>query len=230
MRVRYPLLAAALLALAACGDEDPVTGITRPAFLRVVNASPATATVDAVVDGEVVASAVAFGTASDRCVTVPVEAGSVVLRAGGQVVATVPADFAYRKDYVVILTGHTASARAATIVEDRPMGDPDATEMVLRWVNATAATAQLHVTAPDDAPTSPIFFAEPGEVTPFAFVPSTSTRSRFYEGNVTPPPGPAFADVSIDAAQLPTSRVGTVILTGAVPGRTATGFAVKGCR
>src|SRR5215212_3806834 len=101
MRARAALPAALLLALAACDETTGPAPIANPAFLRVVNASPATTSVDVVVGERTVARDVAFGTASAVCVQVPSDAPSVVLRSGGQTVATAQASFTANRDYMV---------------------------------------------------------------------------------------------------------------------------------
>ena len=227
MMLRHTVLLAAALSLAACDDDEP-TGITDPAFVRVINASPATTSLDVVVDGRLVESDLAFGESSDICVQVPSGDQTVTLRDDGATIAMVDATFVTGDRYALVLTGTAGADAEAVVVEDRPTPAVPGGFQFVRFVNATGETGQVYLTEPaEDIEDTPTFIVDPGEVTAFAQRPEEQTRTRFYAGTVSPPPGEVLADFTLDA--LPTSRTGTVVVTGEVEGFDATGFYVARC-
>lgn len=233
MHRRTAALALVSLALlAACDDDDSLGPIRSPAYVRVVNASPSTATVDVVAEGRLIASDVAFGTFTSQCVEIPSgEEVDIALGSGNQAVATETAALEAGAYYTLFLVGTGPTGRDAILVEDRNLaaGNPAAGSMYVRFLNATATAGQIYMTTPTGTVgTTPYGFASAGDITPFGSVSTTQTRARLFAGNTSPPASSAqLADVTIST--LPTSRIGTVVFTGAITGQASTGFFVPSC-
>jgi hypothetical protein len=223
---RLVLALTALISI-ACGD-DPPTGTQEFAHVRVINASPTTATATVSADGQNLGT-VAFRSASATCVGVPVGSRTVTFASGGANVATTPAfNFQADQGATVVLFG-TGNTRTATVFADN--FSAAATGMnQLRFINAQATGGDIFVTTPTGAVTgTPSAAVAAGQAStggsagflPFA---TANTRVRLFNTGATTAPR---ADLTLGS--LPPSRTQSVVFVEAGTPAGATAFAVDPC-
>ena len=206
------LLAAAALS-AACGDSNSTTGAGR---LRVVHVSPDAPELAVVLDGDTVASGIAYLGSSDYF-SVP-EGGHVMQVADAS--ASTPlidqdVTVADGTDYTVIVGDTLAEIKAFVLTDDN--GPPPAGTIRVRAVHGapTAGPVDIYVTEPD----ADLTFTTPAaeNVTFGQVLPYVQTNSGTYQIRVTPT---GTKDVLIDSGALTveSSQVRTVIAVEAAGG------------
>ena len=244
MRLSTTLATAAILAtvalLVGCGDDnnDNATEPEDLAIVRIVNASPSTAGLNASSpDDGTLATGLNFQNtnAASGCSTVEKnDNGRINFTAGSANTAVGGLDqyFVGRQSYTVVFF---APDNAVAFPES--FGTPASGNMGLRFVNGTGAAGDLYLTTPtgaiSGAPTIANFgnrqvsgFSDPvttGGV--FSEYPLTNTRVRLFNVGTTTNPR---ADFTI--SNLAANHVGTVVLTPPPTGGTTTGFLVNTCQ
>ena len=150
--MKKPTLALALLAtfaLAACDDDDDVTGPVATAQLRVVHASPDAPNVDVLLDNAPVLTNVAYKAASNY-LEVPSGSRNLKVRSAGTstVVIDQNGTLAQGAFYTVLATGRVASIAPVVLTDDQT--NPASGNIRLRLVHAspTAGNVDIYVTAP----------------------------------------------------------------------------------
>ena len=150
--MKKPTLALALLAtfaLAACDDDDDVTGPVATAQLRVVHASPDAPNVDVLLDNAPVLTNVAYKAASNY-LEVPSGSRNLKVRATGTSTVVIDQNGTLAQDgfYTVLATGRVASIAPVVLTDDQT--SPASGNIRLRLVHAspTAGNVDIYVTAP----------------------------------------------------------------------------------
>src|SRR5687768_1147898 len=150
--MKKPTLALALLAtfaVAACDDDDDVTGPATTAQLRVVHASPDAPNVDVLLDNAPVLTNVAYKAASNY-LEVPSGSRNLKVRATGTstVVIDQNGTLAQSSFYTVLATGRVASIAPVVLTDDQT--SPASGNVRLRLVHAapTAGNVDIYVTTP----------------------------------------------------------------------------------
>ena len=224
-------LAAASVALAACGDDDDGTGPGNAALVRVVNASPSTAAADVFVGTQTTAlgTNIVTGSASANCFGVPAGSQTLGFRQTGAtatVASTTPFNFVAGESYTVILAGSgtAAGARSAVVLTDEGVTAPAAGENAIRFFNATGTAGNIHVTAPGAAPGTASQTglasntATTGGSGGFSSYPTASTQIRMFATG-TSTAGTPLVNFTLPA--LGGDRIATVVLTGGAAGAQA---------
>ena len=235
-------LAALSIALVGCDDDDD--NGTQPqatALVRVVNASPTTASADLFVGNSSTAlgTSTATGTAGTNCVQVPAGSQTLNFRQSGSatnIASATPFSFVSGQRYTVILSGSgtTAGTRSAVVLTDEASVPVPATgQNALRFFNATTGTTgnlNVFVTAPNAALSTAnqtglaSNTASTGGTGGFSTYPTASTQIRAF------PTGSATTGTPTVNFTLPTltgNRIATVVLTGGAAGSQA--FVVTPC-
>ena len=228
--MKYQLIIALALApvgLIACDDDGPASGSQQFGKIRVINASPATASVTASL-GSLNLGTVAFRSGGAGCFQVPVGSQTVTLSSGGSTVATVgPLDFQPGRPVIAVLLG-TGAARTVTILADTFAAAPTGMNQI-RFFNAQAAAGDVFVTTPtgtvSGTPSASVASgaASTGGSAGFLPFPTANTRIRLFNVGTTTTPRADIIDT------LPASRTTTVVFVeaGTPPGATA--FTVDPC-
>ena len=232
MKYQLSGLALALLpvVLIACDDDDDgPTGNQQFANVRVINASPTTATAAVSVGGQSLGN-VAFRSGSATCFQVPVGSQTLTFASGGSNVATTPAfNFQANQNATVVLFG-TGATRTATVFADN-FSAAAAGMNQIRFVNAQGTAGDVFVTTPTGAvtgtPSASIAAgqASTGGSVGFLAFPTANTRIRLFNTGATT--GTPRADLTL--ANLPASRTSTVVFTEAGTPAGATAFQVDPC-
>jgi hypothetical protein len=211
--------------LVACGDDDDNAIEPQPtALVRVVNASPSTATADLFVGGQSTAlgTGLATGSASASCLQVPAGSQTLDFRQGGgtSIASASPFTFAAGQRYTAVLTGSgtTAGSRSVVVLaDDATVPAPAAGQNAIRFVNATGTSANVYVTAPGAALGSANQTgltnnaATTGGTGGFASYPTTSTQIRVFP---TGSPTTGTPTVNFTLPALGGSSIATVVLVG----------------
>ena len=232
-------LAALSIVLVGCGDDDDTNGTApqQTALVRVVNASPTTATADVFVGNQNTAlgSGIGTGAAGASCFQVPAGNQTLNFRQGGSttnIASATPFNFVAGQRYTVILTGSgtTAGARQAVVLSDDAVTAPTTGQNALRFFNATGATGNVHVTAPGAAAGTASQTglasntATTGGTGGFTTYPTGSTLVRVFPMGAATTGTPA---VNFTIPTLSGNRIATVVLTGGGTGMQA--FVVTPC-
>ena len=150
--MKKPTLALALLAtfaLAACNDDEDVTGPVTTAQLRVVHASPDAPNVDVLLDNAPVLTNVAYKVASSY-LEVPSGSRNLKVRATGTSTVVIDQNGTLDQNgfYTVLATGRVASIAPLVLTDDQT--SPASGKIRLRLVHAspTAGNVDIYVTAP----------------------------------------------------------------------------------
>ena len=150
--MKKPTLALALLAtfaVAACDDDDDLTGPVTTAQLRVVHASPDAPNVDVLLDNAPVLTNVAYKVASSY-LEVPSGSRNLKVRATGTTTVVIDQNgtLAQGAFYTVLATGRVASIAPVVLTDDQT--NPASGNIRLRLVHAspTAGNVDIYVTAP----------------------------------------------------------------------------------
>ena len=150
--MKKPTLALALLAtfaVAACDDDDDVTGPATTAQLRVVHASPDAPNVDVLLDNAPVLTNVAYKAASNY-LEVPSGSRNLKVRATGTSTVVIDQNGTLAQDgfYTVLATGPVASIAPLVLTDDQT--SPASGNVRLRLVHAapTAGNVDIYVTTP----------------------------------------------------------------------------------
>lgn len=224
------VLALTPLALIACDDDDDgPTGTQQFANVRVINASPTTATAAVSVGGQSLGN-VTFRSGSATCFQVPVGSQTVTFASGGSNVATTSAfNFTANQRATVVLFGNTGTARTATVFQDN-FADAQTGMNQLRFINAQTAGGDIFVTTPTGTVTgTPSASVAAGAAStggsagflPFA---TANTRVRLFNTGTTT--GTPRADFTLST--LPASRTQSIVFVEATtPAERA--FAVDPC-
>lgn len=191
----FAVAAVAVLALAACSDDDSATGPVDSALVRVVHASPDAPNVDVLVDGEVALTDVPFRAASGF-LSVPAGARRVQVRPTGTTSDVIDAtlDLGVNRVYTVLATGLVADLQPV-VVEDDPTA-PVNGEAKIRVIHAAPAAAgvDVYATAPGadlDAATPVLANVGFRAVSDYLTVPAGTYQLRVTETGTT--------NVAIDA-------------------------------
>ena len=238
MKDRFTLaLSAAALAsvglLAACSSD--ATKPNETANTRFVNASSTTPALTATNEGRGAASNLAFQNTNAPVGCSTVEHGSdeeIVFTLGGGTtgLGSIKSQFNVNNNYTVVFYGPNTAA-----VYPDAFTAPGNGLNALRFINATGAAGDIYLTAPNDGISGSPTISNlannqvsgqsnnaPGGT--FVNYGTSQTRVRLF--NVGSQVNPR-ADFTI--SQLPSNRVGTVVLTPAPSGSSTTGFVVTVC-
>lgn len=214
--------------LVACDDDDDgPTGTQQFANVRVINASPTTATAAVSAGGQSLGN-VTFRSGSATCFQVPVGSQTLTFASGGANVATTPAfNFTANQRATVVLFG-TGNTRTATVFQDNFAAAGTGMNQ-LRFINAQTAPGDVFVTAPGAAvsgtPTSVAAGqASTGGSAGFLSFPTANTQVRIFNTGVTTNPRATFT-----LGTLPASRTQSVVFVEAGTPAGATAFAVDPC-
>jgi hypothetical protein len=232
MKYQHAALVLALtpLVLVGCDDDDDgPTGTQQFANVRVINASPTTASATVSVGGQSSAP-VAFRSGSATCLQVPVGSQSLTFASGGANVATTaPFNFQANQNATVVLFG-TGATRTATVFADN--FSAAATGMnQLRFINAQTAAGDIFVTTPTGnvagTPSASVAAsaASTGGSVGFLSFPTANTRVRLFNTGTTT--GTPRADFPLGT--LPASRTQSIVFVEAGTPAGATAFAVDPC-
>jgi Domain of unknown function (DUF4397) len=227
--MQYRLTSLALcmvgLALLACDDDDdPPTEPPQTRSIRVVNASTGTTgTVDVFAGTQSIHTGLALR--GSACINVPVGAQTISFRQGATTLATAPAfTFSQGSGATAVLFG-AGTTRSAAVFSD-VVTDPSANNMALRFINASGAAGDVHVTTP----TGTLGTASPANLavntaSSFSTFPTANTRVRLF--NVGTTAGNPRADLTVSG--LPTNRVSTVVFVDAGTPAGAPAFQANPC-
>lgn len=230
----YALLALAATSVVLVGcddDDDDLTTVQPTALVRVVNASPATATADLFVGTQstALASGVGTGTAGQSCVNVPAGNQTLNFRQGGtttNAASASPFNFVAGQRYTVILTGSgtTAGARQAVVLTDDAVTAPAAGQNAIRFFNATGATGNVFVTTPSatlgtaNQTGLASNTATTGGTGGYTTYPVANTQVRVFPTGAATTGTPA---VNFTIPALTGNRVATIVLMGGTTGTQA---------
>jgi hypothetical protein len=219
---------APLFLLACDDDDDGPTGTQQFTNMRIINASPTTASASVAVGGQTLGT-VAFRAGSATCVQVPVGSQTVSFASGGSNVATTPAfNFQNAQNATVVLFG-TGTTRTATVFADNFNAAQTGMNQ-LRFINAQAAAGDVFVTTPTGTITGTpsasvaIGAASTGGSAGFLSFPTANTRIRLFNTGATTNPRADFT-----LGTLPSSRTQTIVFVEAGTPAGATAFAVDPC-
>lgn len=223
------LLAASLIvAVAACDDDDPVAP-PQNAQVRIVNASPGTASLDVLRGTTVIASNIAFRTGSAACIAVPVGAQTLTFRATGTTttVATLNTNFTANQNITVALFGTTAGRTAVAFTD--VVTAPATGNAAIRFINASATAGDVYVTTPSGMVGSTSLAQ--GNLGPnaattagFATFPTANSRIRLFNVGTT-----TTTRADINPISLPANRLTTVFFTDVGTPAGPTSFTVQPC-
>ena len=231
-------LAALSIVLVGCDDDDDNgTQPQQTALVRVVNASPSTATADVFVGNQSTAlgSGIATGTAGASCFQVPAGSQTLNFRQGGSTanIASASAfNFIAGQRYTVVLTGTgtTAGSRNAVVLsDDASVTAPATGQNAIRFFNATGTTGNVFVTAPGAALGTAsqtglaTNTATTGGTGGYSTYPVASSQVRVFTGGTTT----GTPAVNFTVPTLTGSRIATIVLTGGTTGTQA--FVVTPC-
>lgn len=223
--------------LAACGS-DKTTSPKTTASVRIVNASSSTSSLNAsTTSSQSLSSGLNFqnGNAPTTCSTVNSGAQTINFTSGTSTtnIGSVTYTFLPGQNYTIVYYG-TNNA----VVYPETFTAPATGNMALRFVNATGSAGDVYLTTPTGtiSGTPTVQNLAAGSVSGFnsssapggVFVntyPSANTRIRLF--NVGATTGTPRADFTIGS--MAANRVGTVVLTPAPSGGSATGFLVNSC-
>ena len=225
-------LAALSTVLVACGDDDDNgTQPQQTALVRVVNASPSTATADVFVgnQGTALGSGIATGTSGASCFQIPAGSQTLNFRQGGgtaNIASATPFNFVAGQRYTVILTGTgtTAGSRNAVVLtDDASVTAPATGQNAIRFFNATGTTGNVYVTGPNAALGAAnqtglaTNTATTGGTGGYSMYPTTSSQVRVFTGTTTTgTPAVNFAITTLTG-----NRIATVVLVGGTTGAQA---------
>ena len=231
-------LAALSIVLVGCDDDDDNgTQPQQTALVRVVNASPSTATADVFVGNQSTAlgSGIATGTAGASCFQVPAGSQTLNFRQGGSttnIASATPFNFVAGQRYTVVLTGTgtTAGSRNAVVLsDDASVTAPATGQNAIRFFNATGTTGNVFVTAPGAALGTAsqtglaTNTATTGGTGGYSTYPVASSQVRVFTGGTTT----GTPAVNFTVPTLTGSRIATIVLTGGTTGTQA--FVVTPC-
>jgi len=205
--------------------------------VRVVNASPSTASLGATTEGRLVASSVPFQGATQPGTCPTVEHGSdeqidFTVSGTSNSLGSVQYNFVAKQNYTVVFY-----APNNAVVYPDVFANPAAGNNAIRFINATGIAGDVYLTPPTinigSSPT--VGNLASGQVSGFnstsapggTFLeyPAANTRVRLF--NVGQTTGFPRADFTITS--LPANRVATIVLTPPPTGGAATGFMVMPC-
>ena len=229
------LLALSLLitSAAACGSDDTpdTTGPTQQfARLRIVNAADiADVQVRRTGTATPLATDLDFRGVTQSCVQVSAGEQALVFSSGGVDLATTAFTFEADKRYTAFLVA-SGTTRRAVVSSDNETASTG--NNALRIINATTAPGDVYVTEPTGAP-GPAFLAHgnmgvlaTSNAQP-AYVHRNTAHTRIRLFNVGTTTGTPRADFTL--ANLPASRLATVVLTEAGTPAGPTAFMVTPC-
>jgi hypothetical protein len=221
-------LAVAPMVLIGCDDDDTPSGTQQFAKIRVINASPSTATVTASV-GSLNLGTVAFRSGGAGCFQVPVGSQTITFTSGGSTIATAgPIDFQTGPSSTFVLFG-TAAARTVSVFPDNFAAAATGMNQ-LRFINAQTAAGDIFVTTPTGTVSgTPSASVAAGAVSTggsvgFLPFPTANTRIRLFDAGTTTAPR---TDATLGT--LPTSRTTTMVFVEAGNPPGATAFTVDPC-
>ena len=237
-RVSLAVSAAALVPLAfAAACSSDATEPDEIANVRVVNASPTTASLGATTEGRVVASSVPFQGATQPGTCPTVEHGSdeqIDFTVGGTSngLGSVQYNFVAKQNYTVVFY-----APNNAVVYPDVVTNPAAGNNAIRFINATGTPGDIYLSQPTANIVAPATIGNlaAGQVSGFnsasapggTFVEYQAVNTRVRLFNVGQTTGTPRADFTI--ASMPANRVATIVLTPPPAGGSATGFMVMPC-
>jgi Domain of unknown function (DUF4397) len=222
-------LAFAPILLMACDDDEPASGSQQFAKIRVINASPTTATVTASI-GSLNLGTVAFRSGGAGCFQVPVGSQTVTFTSGGSTVATAgPLNFQTGQPQTLVLFG-TGTARTVSVLPDNFAAAATGMNQI-RFINAQTAAGDVFVTTPTGTVSgTPSASLASGAVSTggsvgFLPFPTANTRIRLFNTGVTT----GEPRTNFTLGTLPASRTTTVVFVEAGTPAGATAFTVDPC-
>jgi hypothetical protein len=232
--MKYPrfliVIALTPFLVSACDDDDDgPTGTQQFANVRVINASPTTATASVSAGGQSLGT-VNFRSGSATCFRVPVGSQTLTFASGGSNVATTSAfNFQNNQNATVVLFG-TGNTRTATVFNDNFAAAGTGMNQ-LRFINAQAAAGDVFVTTPtgtvSGTPSASVAAGAASTAGSAGFIsfPTANTRVRLFNTGATT--GTPRADFTLGT--LPASRTQSIVFVEAGTPAGATAFAVDPC-
>lgn len=224
----FPLVLLTIAAV-ACGDDDPVQPQPQVAQLRIVNAADIpNVQVRRVGTTTPLAQDLNFRGSTQTCVQVPTGEQALVFTSTGVELATTAFTFEPGMRYTAFLVASGPTRRALVLSDNETATSGN---NALRLINATSAPGDVYATAPGAAVGAAFrvagnmsVLATSNDRPSFAHRSTEHTQVRLDPGTTT---GTPRADFTL--ANLPASRLATVVFTEPGTPAGATAFMVTPC-
>lgn len=205
-------IAAALVVMVGCGDDDDAAPPQATSLLRVVHASPDAPPVDILFDDAAVLSDVPYLGASDY-LTVPAGEANLNARVAGTDIIAIDADAELAPDtaYTVLAVNLVADIEPFVLVDDTTPPAAGQTRVRLMHGAPSAPAVDIYVTGPDDPLAEPLLtdvpylavadaLTVPNGTYRIRITPTGTTDVALDTGPIDLASGFAYTAIAVDAA------------------------------